>query len=204
MSINLVYFRFIYTDEVHLNANNVISVLYVSKKYIVTKLTKKCTDFLEKKISPATAAQILEHSMMFDEKDLKDKVLTRIIDEAPAVLSSDDFRKLSKEALHEVLQLNLKIRKELEVFEASIKWAENKCQELETITDGANLREALGENLFLIRFPTMTFDDINYAVIRRNVLTESEGLSYSSLSWVKTRQKKRDDEKSSIPQRPSL
>ena len=174
MSIHLVCFRFIYTDEVHLNVSNVMSVLYASKKYIVTKLTKRCTNYLERNISPATAAGILQHSMMFDEKDLKDKVLARIRDEAPAVLSSDDFMTLSKEALHEVLQLNLKISKEMEVFEACMKWAENKCQEFGKRTDRENLREALGdENLFLIRFPTMTLDDMQ-AVRRRHVLKGTE------------------------------
>ena len=72
---------------------------------------------------------------MFDQKDLKDKVLARIRDEAPAVLSSDDFMTLSKEALHEVLQLNLKISKDLYVFEACMKWAQDKCQGLGKRTD---------------------------------------------------------------------
>ena len=151
-----------------------MSVLYASKKYIMTALTKRCTDFLEKKISPATAAGILQHSMMFDEKDLKNKVLAKIVDEASAVLKSDDFLQLSKEALHQVLQLNLKISKELEVFEACMKWAENKCQELGKRADRENMRKALGENLYLIRFPTMTLNDMRGTVSKHDILHGTE------------------------------
>ena len=153
-----------------------ISVMYAAQKYIVTNLTKKCTKFLEENLSARTAPMILEQSVMYNEKDLKTKVLQKIEQEAPDVLSSEDFVKLSKEALHEVLQLNLRISNEMEVFQASIYWAKNKCQELTKPIEGTNLREALGDNLFLIRFPTMSPTDISDTVIPQNVLTASEGL----------------------------
>ena len=169
-------FRFVYTDEVHLNADNVLPVLYTAKKYIITNLAKKCSEFLEENLSADTAPNLLEQSIMFDEKHLKDKVLIKIEHEASAVLSSEDFTKLSKEALCEVLQLNLQISSEMEVFEACMQWAENKCQQLQITTNGTNLREVLGDNLFLIRFPTMTGDDINDSVLPRDILTTYEGL----------------------------
>ena len=169
-------YRFVYTDEAHLNADNVLHVLYTAKKYIITNLAKKCAEFLEENLSADTAANLLEQSMMFDEKDLKNKVLTKIEQEASAVLSSDDFPKLSKEALREVLQLNLQITSEMKVFEACMQWAENKCQQLQITTDGANLREVLGDNFSLIRFPTMTADDISDSVLPRDILTTHEGL----------------------------
>ena len=79
--------------------------------------------------------------------------------------------KLSEQALHEVLQLELRINQEFDVFKAAVKWAHEKCQELQKSIEGSNLREALGENLFLIRFPTMTVDDINEAVVPSGMLT---------------------------------
>ena len=168
-------YRFIYTDDVNLTPENVTSILYASKKYIVTNLTKKCAEFLEENISAETAAMLLEQSMVHDVTDLKDKVLKKIEEESSAVLSSDDFPSLSKEALHEVLQLNLKISNEIEVFGASLRWAKSKCQEMEKADDGANLREVLGDNLFLIRFPTMTLKDFSDIVAPCDILTTSEG-----------------------------
>ena len=107
-----------------------MSVMYASHKYIVTSLTKQCAKFLEENLSADTAAVLLEQCNLYNEKDLKTKVLQKIEEEAPAVLSSEDFIKLSKEALHEVLQLKLRISKEVEAFDAAIRWAKNKCQQL--------------------------------------------------------------------------
>ena len=165
-----------YTDEVQLNADNVLQVMYAAKKYIVTNLSKKCTEFLQENLSADTAPQLLEQSILYGEEDLKAKVLTKIEEEASAVLSSEEFTTLSKEALHEVLQLRLKISNEMEVFNASLKWAESRCQQLSMMMEGANLRNVLGDNLFLIRFPTMTFDEINDAIIPQDILTDREGL----------------------------
>ena len=176
MELLIHSYRFVYTDEVQLNADNVLQVMYAAKKYIITNLSKKCTEFLLENLSAETAPQLLEQSIFFDEQDLKAKVLAKIVAEAPAILSTDEFTTLSKEALHEVLQLNLQINNEMEVFNASVKWAERRCQQLNMMMDGANFREVLGDNLFLIRFPIMTFDEVNDAIIPQDILTDREGL----------------------------
>ena len=75
-----------------------------------------------------------------------------------------------------MLQLNLKISNEMEVFNASLKWAESRCQQLRMSIDGANLREVLSDNLFLIRVPAMTIGDISGTIIPKDILTDREGL----------------------------
>ena len=165
-----------YTDEVQLSADNVLGIMYTAKKYIITNLSKKCSGFLQENLSADTAPQLLEQSIIFNEKDLKAKVLTKIREEASTVLPSEEFTTLSKEALHEVLQLSLKISSEMEVLNASLKWAETRCKQLKRTMNGANMREVLGDSLFLIRFPTMTLDDINDTVILQNILTDREQL----------------------------
>ena len=177
-----------YTDDVHLTAANVMGVLYASRKFIITNLTKQCLKFVEDNLSAETALPLLQQSMLLDDTDLKKKVLAEIEDEAPAILSSEDFMKLSEQALHEVLQLELRIDKELDVFKAAVKWAQTKCQELQKSIEGSSLREVLGENLFLIRFPTMTADDINEAVVPSDVLTDSEG--FKVLQYITAKSKK--------------
>ena len=178
-----------YTDDVDLTAANVMGVLYASRKYIITNLTKQCLKFLEDNLSAETALQILEQSMLFNDTNLKKKLLSKIEEEAPAILSSEDFMKLSEQTLHEILQLELCINKEREVFDAAVKWAQKKCQELHKSIEGSNLREVLGENLYLIRFPTMTTDDINEAVVPSDVLTGSEG--FQVLQYITAKKSKK-------------
>ena len=64
--------------------------------------------------------------MMLGDKDLKKKALAGIERSPSDALSSDDFTRLSKEALHEVLQQNMLITNELDVFRASMLWAVKK------------------------------------------------------------------------------
>ena len=44
----LEMFRYLYSDDVKLSGSNVMQVLYVAKKYVVPRLTDKCT------VSPGT------------------------------------------------------------------------------------------------------------------------------------------------------
>ena len=163
-----------YTDEVHLTAGNVMSVLYASQKYIITNLTKECLRFLEANLSTEIALQLVGQTMLFDDTDFKQKVLAKIEVDAPVILTSSDFCKLSEPTLHEVLQLQLHINKEIDLFEACLRWAQTKLKEVEKSIEGTNLREVLGKNLFLIRFPTMTVEDIINVVVPSDVLTSSE------------------------------
>jgi hypothetical protein len=55
-----------------------------------------------------------------------------------------------------------------------VKWAEKQCQTLQKTASGENIREVLGENLFLIRFPTMSLSDFTEVVTPRDVLTGDE------------------------------
>jgi BTB/POZ domain-containing protein 1/2 len=142
---------------------------------MVTNLTRKCVQFLEYLLSAETAAQLLDQSILFEEEELKQTILKKIQANASAVLSSEDFSEISHQALHKVLQLNLKITKELEVFEAAMKWAEHKCQALNQPTEGHNQRKVLGDCIYLIRFPTMSLDEFTEVVAPTQVLSESEG-----------------------------
>lgn len=39
----LEFFRYLYSDNVNLTGNNVMQVLYLAKKYMVSSLAEKCT-----------------------------------------------------------------------------------------------------------------------------------------------------------------
>ena len=167
-------FRYIYTDQITLTADSVENVLYASKKYIITNLSKRCTEFMEEHITTENLPQLLDQSLFFDETELKNKVLTKMKDDAAAVLASDEFLSLSTKALEEVLSLELRITTELEVFQAALKWAEGKCAKFKRSPEGPNLREVMGNSLFLIRFPTMTADEFTDSVVPKDILTTSE------------------------------
>ena len=57
---------------------------------------------------------------------------------------------------------------------AALAWAQAKCTKLKRSPEGPNLREVMGNNLFLIRFPTMNAEEFTESVAPQDILTASE------------------------------
>ena len=64
-----------YYDKANITPDNVLFVIYATKKYMLPALTRQCIQFLEKDISPANVCLILEHSLFFSEDELVQKAL---------------------------------------------------------------------------------------------------------------------------------
>ena len=62
--------RYLYCDEIQLEADNVLATLYVAKKYIVPHLAKACVNYLETSLTAKNACLLLSQSRLFEEPDL--------------------------------------------------------------------------------------------------------------------------------------
>lgn len=63
-------FRYLYCDEIQLEADNVLSTLYVAKKYIVPHLARACVNYLETSLTAKNACLLLSQSRLFEEPEL--------------------------------------------------------------------------------------------------------------------------------------
>lgn len=63
-------FRYIYCDEIQLEADTVLSTLYVAKKYIVPYLARACVSYLETSLTAKNACLLLSQSRLFEEPEL--------------------------------------------------------------------------------------------------------------------------------------
>ena len=52
-------FRYMYSDEVILSGSNVMGVLYLAKKYMVSSLADKCAEYLEDNLDASNVFGIL-------------------------------------------------------------------------------------------------------------------------------------------------
>lgn len=69
--INHIYFsRYMYCDEVQLEADTVLATLYVAKKYIVPHLARACVNYLETSLTAKNACLLLSQSRLFEEPNL--------------------------------------------------------------------------------------------------------------------------------------
>jgi BTB/POZ domain len=62
--------RYLYCDEILLEADTVLATLYVAKKYMVPHLAKACVNYLETSLTAKNACLLLSQSRLFEEPEL--------------------------------------------------------------------------------------------------------------------------------------
>ena len=66
----LEFLRFIYSDEVNLSGNNVMQVMYLAKKYMVSSLADKCTQYLHDNLDASNVFSVLPFTENCEEHSL--------------------------------------------------------------------------------------------------------------------------------------
>ena len=170
------FLRFVYCDEVNLDANCVLAVLYLGKKYIVPALVKKSLAFLEENLNAENVITILVHARRYDEVDLEKRCLDLIDGEAADVFKGDDFLNATPDVLKTVLTRDTLNLAELKIFQAVDRWAEEVCQRKGIEAVGSNKRDILLGVIELIRFPTMSGEEFGCEVVPKGILEEKDCL----------------------------
>jgi len=171
----LELFRFLYSDEVDLTADNVMQVLYLAKKYIVPALADKCNEFLGENLDGLNVFSMMDCARSYDEKKLLEQCWCAVDKYAEEAVKSKEFTAIEKSVLEALVERDtLKIR-EVELFKAVDEWATKECERQEVVTDGTVKRRILGERIVkAIRFPVMEQKDFVAAVLDSNILSPNE------------------------------
>ncbi|KRZ69173.1 BTB/POZ domain-containing protein 6 [Trichinella papuae] len=166
--------RYLYTDEIYVDNETVISTLYVSKKYFVTYLTRACVEFLQNSLTAKNVCFLLSQSRLFEEEELVERCWDVIDAQAEMALFSDSFLEIDKQALQSILSRDTLNARESKIFEATMRWAEAECHRQMKSPTAANKRLVLGDVFNMIRFPVMQVEDFANLVILSGVLTSEE------------------------------
>ncbi|XP_068696241.1 BTB/POZ domain-containing protein 6-like [Montipora foliosa] len=167
--------RFIYSDELNLNPDNVMQVLYLSKKYMLPYLADKCSAFLEKNLDESNVFYVLHEAQKYEEKPLLDHCWKVIEKDAKRALKSEGFVEIERTVLEELVQNESLNIKEVELFKAVDCWAVNECCKQGIEAEGPVKRRVLGEQVVkAIRFPSMEQMEFADVVLDSGVLTQGE------------------------------
>lgn len=166
--------RFLYLDEVQIDAETVMTTLYAAKKYEVTALEMACVDFLKANLNPENAFMMLTQARLFDEVTLTDLCLETIDKNAMDSLYSDSFFDIDLDTLKLVLNRDSLRVREVSLFLAAMRWAELECTRRSLELNSENKRKVLGEALYMIRFPLMTIEEFAHNVAQSELLTDKE------------------------------
>ena len=171
----LEFFRFMFCDEVDLNADNVMQVLYLAKKYMLPSLADKCTEFLRGKVGGSNVFHVLPDAQKYEEKDLVDHCWEVIDKQANEAVKSDGFVTVEKSVLEALVERDSLNLKEVDLFKAVDCWARNECEKQGLAAEGSVKRRILGERIVkAIRFPVMKEKEFADVVLDCEILTKKE------------------------------
>ena len=171
----LELFRFIYSDKANLNADNVMQLLYLSKKYMLPTLAEKCSAFLKENLNALNVFHILPDAQKYEEKDLMNHCWKLIETETEEAVKSEGFVTVERSALEELVEKNSLNIKEVELFKAIDCWAEKECEKQGLVAEGSAKRRVLGERVVQgIRFPVMEEREFADFVLDSEILTPRE------------------------------
>lgn len=171
----LELFRFIYSDEVNLNADNVMQVLYLAKKYMLPSLVDQCTDYLGKNLDASNVFHVLPEAQTYEEKNLVDECWEVIDEHGDEAMKSDAFTTIEKSLLEELVERESLNVTEVELFKAVDCWARRECEKKNLAVEGSVKRKILGERVVAnIRFPVMEQKEFAEVVLDCEILTPKE------------------------------
>ena len=181
------FLRFLYTDECELTPDNVVSVMYLAKKYIVPSLSGKCVDSLRSFMTAENAMSILEAATKFDEKELVKNCLELIESNTRNVITSKDFKSISQTTLTTLLKLDHMNVSEVELFRAVLRWSDSQCSKKGMKPTRENKRSVIGDAIYHLRFLAMPRNDFTHNVAESGLLTNEEIIPiYNAFDGVKS------------------
>jgi len=173
----LTLLRYLYCDEIKLEADNVLATLYTAKKYLVPHLAQACVRFLETSLNYKNACILLSQSCLFEENDLKRKCWEVIDAQTELALEADSFLDIDYSTLEMIAGRDTLNVHETAVYSAVCRWAEAECRRKNLLVAAGNKRKVLGDVLFSVRIPAMSLQEFADGPAKDDILTKEEVIS---------------------------
>ena len=171
----LELFRFIYSDEANLTADNVMQLMYLAKKYMLPSLADKCSAYLQENLSSSNVFHVLKDAQKYEEKDLLVHCWNVIEKETEEAVKSDGFLTIERSALEELIENDSLNIKEVKLFKAVDCWAVKECEKQGLRPEGSLKRGMLGERIVKkIDFTKMKEKEFVSVVLDSDILTKEE------------------------------
>ncbi|XP_040572175.1 BTB/POZ domain-containing protein 3 [Lepeophtheirus salmonis] len=176
--------EWIYTEEIDLNVDNVLSILYCAYKYDLSELNNKCIHFLSNNVKPKNLCQLMVDAKENHLYELIPWIKNRIGINATESLTSDSFLAIKdNELVKDILSNDILYLEEAQVFEFAVSWAyAQKKSEEKSFKD---LRKCLGPAFNSIRFPLFSSTQFIEHILPLKLLNSQEVLEILDFIYKK-------------------
>ncbi|VDM39653.1 unnamed protein product [Toxocara canis] len=173
----LALLKFLYSDDVSIGPESVMTTLYTAKKYAVPAMENACVDFLKRNLGADNAFMLLTQARLFDEPQLASLCLEIIDKNTIEALNAEGFTEIDLETLCAVLKRDTLRVREAPLFMAVLRWSAEECRRRALPVTAENQRQVLGKALHMVRFPLMTIDEFAQYAAQSGILLDRELVS---------------------------
>lgn len=169
--------KYLYSDEIILEEESVLPMLYISKKYMLPFLTGACVNFLHSSLTPANVCLLLSQSRLFEEPSLIEHCWDVIEAQTEQAFRSETVCDVDKDTLTSILGRDTLTCREIDVYSAAVAWASAECKRRDLDPTPENRRSVLGDAFHLLRIPTMTLTEYATGPAQSGLLTKDETIA---------------------------
>lgn len=168
------FLQFFYLPKVTIAMENIETVARLADKYDVLHFLSACAHLFEMKLTRDNMCYAYQMALHLRD-DALIKFCEREISLWPKdVFASESFIRCDFDTLERILELGLNC-KEVDIFEACLKWAKYACETSDLIENSENIKSQLGNCMNSIRFNTMKIEEFTkYYALYRGLFSPDE------------------------------
>ncbi|XP_063446435.1 BTB/POZ domain-containing protein 2-like [Mytilus trossulus] len=170
------FIRYLYTDDIQLGEDNVMTLLYLARKYMVCSLSDQCQSFITAASldDPTNAVELYHQAYLLDITDVMEDSIKVINQSTKQCMESEAFLTLPPQCVRGLIADDHHQLNEDKIYRYVVQWCERRC-EIEDIEDtDENYRKVLGDILYEVRFPNISYKLFKSSIERRNILSDKE------------------------------
>lgn len=154
-----VFLQFFYKKAIDLNMDNIGMVLGLAKQSKVATFVETCVKFLKEQIEANKLCIPYRLANLYDIEPLRTEYERHISNNTTAVFASDDFLRCDRDMLLDIMKMDSLGCTEEDAFIACITWAREHCKRIDLDDGPENLRAALGDAVYHIRFSSLSMKE---------------------------------------------